>query len=114
MNMLFTNIKGYPPGVIQQNRNTNISSMNYYNVNVYKHLAPQPPQQVQKVQVKDEEEDHKQKPMKWGEPIWFFFHTIAEKVKNESFPYVKQDLLNIIYNVCVNLPCLKLLSTLIS
>ena len=105
MNMLFTNTKGYPPGVIQQNRNTNISSMNYYNVNVYKHLTPQPQQQVQKVQVNNEEEEHKQKPMKWGEPIWFFFHTIAEKVKNESFPYVKQDLLNIIYKVCVNLPC---------
>lgn len=101
MNMLFTNTKGYPPGVIQQNRNTNISSMNYYNINVYKpHLHPQ----VQKVQVNQEEEP-KQKSMKWGQPIWFFFHTIAEKVRDESFLYVKQDLLNIIYKVCVNLPC---------
>lgn len=45
------------------------------------------------------------KPMKWGEPTWFFFHTIAEKVKPESFPIVRGELLNLCFSVCVNLPC---------
>jgi hypothetical protein len=43
--------------------------------------------------------------MRWGQPIWFFFHTIAEKVKDESFPIIRHDLLSNIYNICSNLPC---------
>ena len=45
------------------------------------------------------------KQMVWGEPTWFFLHTIAEKVKPESFAIVRSDLLKNIYNVCTNLPC---------
>ena len=46
-----------------------------------------------------------EKKMKWGEPIWFLFHTLAHKVKESEFPRVKDELLNIIYNICNNLPC---------
>ena len=45
------------------------------------------------------------KSMIWGEPTWFFLHTTAEKVKNESFGIVRFELLKHIYNVCTNLPC---------
>lgn len=45
------------------------------------------------------------KPMKWGEPTWFLFHTLAEKVKNESFTYIRPQLIQIIYTICLNLPC---------
>lgn len=45
------------------------------------------------------------KKMEWGEPTWFFFHTIAEKVKEEEFHKIRKDLLNIIYTICSNLPC---------
>lgn len=45
------------------------------------------------------------KPMVWGEPTWFFLHTIAEKVKDESFGKVRIDLLKHIYSICCNLPC---------
>jgi hypothetical protein len=45
------------------------------------------------------------KKMKWGEPTWLFFHTLAEKVKPEYFQEVRVDLLNIIYTICTNLPC---------
>ena len=44
------------------------------------------------------------KPMVWGEPTWFFLHTISEKVKPESFGIVRVDLLRHIYNICTNLP----------
>jgi len=47
----------------------------------------------------------KPKQMKWGEPTWFLFHTLAEKVKPEYFQDIRADLLNIIYTICANLPC---------
>jgi hypothetical protein len=43
--------------------------------------------------------------MRWGEPTWFFFHTISQKVKSESFPLIREELLGHIYNICTNLPC---------
>ena len=45
------------------------------------------------------------KKMKWGEPTWFLFHTLAEKVKEDQFPRIRAELLNIIHMICINLPC---------
>lgn len=45
------------------------------------------------------------KPMKWGEPTWFLFHTLAEKVKEEEFPQFRMELLKTIYLICSALPC---------
>jgi hypothetical protein len=45
------------------------------------------------------------KKMKWGEPTWFLFHTLAYKVKDEYFRDIRVELLNNIYSICVNLPC---------
>ena len=45
------------------------------------------------------------KTMKWGEPTWFFLHTMAEKINEEKFPEVRKNLLEIVYSVCTNLPC---------
>jgi len=45
------------------------------------------------------------KKMKWGEPTWFLFHTLACKVKEEYFQQIKKELLNNIYSICANLPC---------
>lgn len=42
---------------------------------------------------------------RWGPPIWTFFHTLAEKVKPDYFPVVKTGLLNLINQICINLPC---------
>lgn len=43
--------------------------------------------------------------MTWGKPTWYFFHTLAEKIKPEEFSNIRTDLLDIIYSICVNLPC---------
>jgi hypothetical protein len=43
--------------------------------------------------------------IKWGAPTWYLFHTMAEKVREESFPLIRKELLNIIYTICTNLPC---------
>jgi hypothetical protein len=45
------------------------------------------------------------KQMRWGEPTWFLFHTLSQKVKDESFPMIKSELLNIFFLICRNLPC---------
>jgi hypothetical protein len=45
------------------------------------------------------------KKMKWGEPTWFLLHTLAEKVKQDSFQVVRTELLYNIYTICTNLPC---------
>jgi len=45
------------------------------------------------------------KKMKWGEPTWYLFHTLAEKVKEDQFPRIRAELLNIINTICINLPC---------
>jgi len=46
-----------------------------------------------------------EKKMKWGEPTWFLFHTLAEKVKEEHFHSIRYELLNTIVIICKNLPC---------
>lgn len=45
------------------------------------------------------------KTMKWGQPTWFLFHTLAQKVKVDTFPYIRKDLLDLISKICNNLPC---------
>jgi len=43
--------------------------------------------------------------MKWGKPTWFLLHTLAEKVNEDQFSYLRKDLLDIVYSICTNLPC---------
>ena len=45
------------------------------------------------------------KKMEWGEPTWFVLHTLAEKIKDDNFNAICKDFLQIIYNICTNLPC---------
>jgi hypothetical protein len=66
-------------------------------VPIIKPVEPPIPTQTQEGPIKRQ--------MIWGEPTWFFLHTVAEKVKPESFAIVRGDLLKHIYNVCTNLPC---------
>ena len=44
--------------------------------------------------------------MTWGRATWFLFHTLAEKIKDEYFLQLKQELCNHIYRICNSLPCL--------
>ncbi len=43
--------------------------------------------------------------MKWGKPIWTFFHLLAHKVKDEDFAAIRSELLNTIFSICTVLPC---------
>ena len=42
---------------------------------------------------------------RWGNPTWTFFHTIAEKIHPNHFDEIRESMLNMIYTICVNLPC---------
>ena len=43
--------------------------------------------------------------MKWGRPIWTFFHVTAEKIKPEYFNIVVKEYLQNIILICGVLPC---------
>ena len=76
--------------------------------NRYRSFVMQKSQNVQPSPVEKQIEEPivtGKKPMKWGEPTWFLFHTMAEKVKPQYFSEIRVELLNIIYTICSNLPC---------
>jgi hypothetical protein len=100
MNLQFLNTtKNYP----YNTRNTQ-SQPNIPNIFQIRRRILQPPQQIQQPQIVQQEEPEKKR-MIWGPAIWFLFHTLAEKVKEESFTSIRIELLNNIYSICVNLPC---------
>lgn len=41
----------------------------------------------------------------WGPSTWYLFHTLAEKIKEDNFNDNKNILLDLIKNICYNLPC---------
>jgi hypothetical protein len=43
--------------------------------------------------------------MKWGKAIWTMFHTLAEKISDESFAIIGNELILTITKICGNLPC---------
>jgi len=44
-------------------------------------------------------------PSDWGPPTWLFLHTLAEKIKDERYPLIGQNLIQKIIQICHNLPC---------
>jgi hypothetical protein len=43
--------------------------------------------------------------MKWGRPIWTFFHVTAQKIKPEYFGLIIKEYFNFIGLICGTLPC---------
>jgi len=43
--------------------------------------------------------------LRWGPSTWYLFHTIAEKIKESEFNKLKDEILNLIKTICMNLPC---------
>lgn len=44
-------------------------------------------------------------PSNWGPSTWLFLHTLASKIKEESFPTIGQQLIANMVQICYNLPC---------
>lgn len=73
---------------------------NIVNMNNYQTVYQAPPA-LSREEVKKEQSGK----IKWGAPTWYLFHTLAEKVKENSFPVIRKELLDIIFVICTNLPC---------
>jgi len=43
--------------------------------------------------------------VKWGPAVWFLFHTLSIKVREDRFQSIRVDLLKHIYSICTTLPC---------
>ena len=43
--------------------------------------------------------------IEWGTITWYLFHTLAEKIKVESFDAKKNELIKLVVIICNNLPC---------
>ena len=41
----------------------------------------------------------------WGPITWFFLHTFSEKIHEKAFEKNRTIYLNLLYNLCINLPC---------
>lgn len=76
----------------------NIINMNNYQTVTHLSTAPSLPSREE---VKKEQSGK----IKWGAPTWYLFHVLAEKVKKDSFPSIRKELLDIIFAICTNLPC---------
>jgi hypothetical protein len=44
-------------------------------------------------------------PSSWGPPTWIFMHTLAAKIKEESFPIIFPNVILILMQISRNLPC---------
>ena len=41
----------------------------------------------------------------WGPATWYLFHTLAEKIQDDKFLILKNELIMLIKNICSSLPC---------
>lgn len=46
-----------------------------------------------------------EKKVKWGPAVWYFLHTFSVKIKEESFIVLRKEILEMVYMICINLPC---------
>ena len=44
-------------------------------------------------------------PNQWGPPTWIFFHTLAEKIKDDQYNVIGKQVIYYIIQICNNLPC---------
>lgn len=95
--MLFTNSRSIPVRIPAGSTN---------NLNVLQHIRRKPNVvRPTPAVVEEPAPTTSTKKMKWGEPTWLLFHTLAHKVRDEAFHIVRNELLDILYTICVNLPC---------
>lgn len=45
------------------------------------------------------------KAMKWGEPTWTLFHTLAHKIDESQFSRLSKEFIDLIKTICHTLPC---------
>lgn len=84
-----------------------ISKKNRHSSSNMLHMVPHrpPPKRTEQPKPTIESSPKDSKIKTWGPYIWFMLHTLAEKIKKDSFYLLRNELLEHIYNICTNLPC---------
>ena len=44
-------------------------------------------------------------PKQWGKPVWYLYHTLAEKIKEDKYPLLYSQLFSHVYQIASLLPC---------
>jgi len=105
MNMQFVNPK------MQRYNSINPQSQNSFTIftrkNNYSPMTNNQMNHDNKPQQTESTSQNNPKKIKWGPPTWYLFHTLAEKVNENNFAYIRNDLVNNIIAICKNLPCPK-------
>jgi hypothetical protein len=84
---------------------SNVKRDNFIRPNIINMNNYQTVSQVTPILSREEVKKEQSGKIKWGAPTWYLFHTLAEKVKEDSFPLIRKELLDIIFTICNNLPC---------
>ena len=111
--MIFTNQRSYIGTMIQSNHPTPGLKPAPFSILSFRGRGSNPNQNqnvninpnIKTITEKEKPLDHGPKKMSWGEPTWNVLHVLAEKVKDEEFPKIRVELLEVIYSICSNLPC---------
>jgi hypothetical protein len=106
MNMQFSNV--YKDNRMKQvNYNISVNNLSFYKKKVY-NVLPETvilSQQITNPNLPIEESALMNSRSRWGPAVWFLFHTLAHKIKDNEFINVKMELLESIKAICRNLPC---------
>lgn len=84
---------------------SNVKRDNFIRPNIINMNNYQTVSQVTPILSREEVKKEQSGKIKWGAPTWYLFHTLAEKIKEDSFPLIRKELLDIIFTICNNLPC---------
>ena len=87
---------------VSQNNESIPSSVMVFGIKPRPLMAVKLPQTNTPVQVRQQPILPK---MKWGKPVWTFFHVMSQKIKPEYFNLVIKDFLNFVLMICSALPC---------
>jgi len=44
-------------------------------------------------------------PEVWGPTVWTLFHTLAEQINDDAYPYLSRQMFSMIVSICNYLPC---------
>jgi Erv1 / Alr family len=78
---------------------------NAYNKREQIQIQSQPREQLKEQINKSNESTIDNSRSRWGPSTWFLFHTLAQKIKEEEFMNIRNELLDLIKSICFNLPC---------
>lgn len=85
--------------------NTNQSGFSYINKMMTNELIMEKIKASMEPKKEPEPQNLENSRLRWGPSTWYLFHTLSEKIKPENFMDIRDEFLNIVKSICLNLPC---------